>query len=47
MLTVDDLQAEGLEGEEDREFDDVNANWRMIFRFDGKDAKLVDYLDYH
>ena len=25
----------------------VNANWRMIFRFDGKDAKLVDYLDYH
>lgn len=25
----------------------VNANWRMIFRFDGKDAELVDYLDYH
>ncbi len=24
----------------------VNANWRMIFRFDGKDAELVDYLDY-
>ena len=25
----------------------VNANWRVIFRFDGKDAELVDYLDYH
>ena len=25
----------------------VNGNWRMIFRFDGKDAELVDYLDYH
>ncbi len=25
----------------------VNKNWRLIFRFDGKDAELVDYLDYH
>ena len=25
----------------------VNANWRVIFPFDGKDAILVDYLDYH
>ena len=25
----------------------VNANWRVIFSFDGKDALLVDYLDYH
>lgn len=25
----------------------VNANWRLIFRFDGKDATDVDYLDYH
>ena len=25
----------------------VNGNWRMIFRFDGKNAELVDYLDYH
>ena len=25
----------------------VNGNWRMIFRFDGEDAELVDYLDYH
>ncbi len=25
----------------------VNANWRVIFSFDGKDAILVDYLDYH
>ncbi|OGO95153.1 MAG: hypothetical protein A3F10_01275 [Coxiella sp. RIFCSPHIGHO2_12_FULL_42_15] len=25
----------------------VNANWRVIFQFDGEDAALVDYLDYH
>jgi len=25
----------------------VNGNWRMIFRFAGADAELVDYLDYH
>jgi toxin HigB-1 len=25
----------------------VNGNWRVIFRFDGEDAELVDYLDYH
>ncbi|MDB5553305.1 MAG: addiction module, toxin [Rhizobium sp.] len=25
----------------------VNGNWRVIFRFDGSDIELVDYLDYH
>ena len=25
----------------------VNKNWRIIFMFEGKDAILVDYLDYH
>ncbi|KAF3999936.1 type II toxin-antitoxin system RelE/ParE family toxin [Glaciimonas immobilis] len=25
----------------------VNANWRMTFKFDGTDAVLVDYQDYH
>ena len=25
----------------------VNGNWRITFRFEGKDAELVDYLDYH
>lgn len=25
----------------------VNGNWRVIFQFDGADAILVDYLDYH
>lgn len=25
----------------------VNGNWRMIFAFEGGDAILVDYLDYH
>jgi toxin HigB-1 len=25
----------------------VDKNWRMTFRFDGEDAVLVDYQDYH
>ncbi|MBF0419516.1 MAG: type II toxin-antitoxin system RelE/ParE family toxin [Magnetococcales bacterium] len=25
----------------------VSGNWRMTFRFQGKDAVDVDYLDYH
>jgi len=25
----------------------VRANWRVIFKFDGEDAILVGYLDYH
>ncbi|ANC05413.1 MULTISPECIES: type II toxin-antitoxin system RelE/ParE family toxin [Pseudomonas] len=25
----------------------VSGNWRLVFRFVGTDAELVDYLDYH
>ena len=25
----------------------VNGNWRLTFSFEGEDAILVDYLDYH
>ena len=25
----------------------VNANWRIVFKFEGKHAILVDYIDYH
>ncbi|MDH5553354.1 MAG: type II toxin-antitoxin system RelE/ParE family toxin [Nitrosomonas sp.] len=25
----------------------VNRNWRMTFTFEGEDAVLVDYQDYH
>ncbi len=25
----------------------VNGNWRLTFAFDGEDAVLVDYRDYH
>lgn len=25
----------------------VQANWRLTFRFVGKDVELLDYLDYH
>lgn len=26
---------------------DVSGNWRVTFRFRGKDAEVVDYEDYH
>ena len=25
----------------------VNANWRLTFVFNGKDAEIVNYQDYH
>jgi proteic killer suppression protein len=25
----------------------VNANWRIVFRFDGEDACDVELIDYH
>lgn len=25
----------------------VSGNWRLTFKFDGQDAILVDYQDYH
>lgn len=25
----------------------VSGNWRIIFQFEGEDAILVDYIDYH
>jgi proteic killer suppression protein len=25
----------------------VNGNWQLTFSFEGKDAILVDYQDYH
>ena len=25
----------------------VTGNWRLTFTFDGEDAILVDYMDYH
>ncbi len=25
----------------------VNGNWRLTFAFEGEDATLVDYQDYH
>ena len=25
----------------------VNGNWRVTFRFTGKDAEIVNYEDYH
>lgn len=25
----------------------VSGHWRLVFRFQGTDVELVDYLDYH
>ncbi|MCM2447770.1 Killer protein [Rahnella sp. CG8] len=25
----------------------ISGNWRVIFRFNGSDVELIDYLDYH
>jgi proteic killer suppression protein len=25
----------------------IDENWRLVFAFDGEDAVLVDYIDYH
>ncbi|HQT45888.1 MAG TPA: type II toxin-antitoxin system RelE/ParE family toxin [Acidocella sp.] len=25
----------------------MNGNWRVTFKFEGSDAVLVDYVDYH
>lgn len=25
----------------------VNGNWRLVYSFEGEDAVLVDYQDYH
>jgi len=25
----------------------VSGNWRITFRFDGRDAEIVNYEDYH
>jgi plasmid maintenance system killer protein len=37
-----------LQGElEDHWAVTVNGNWRLTFRFEGKNAVLVDYQDYH
>lgn len=37
-----------LKGELDGHWSvDVSGNWRLTFRFEGEDAILVDYQDYH
>ncbi len=47
-LDLPGMKFHSLRGELDSFFVvSVNANWRIIFKFDGEDAILVDYLDYH
>ncbi len=38
----------GLKGDREGSYSvGVNKNWRLVFKFDGKDPFDVDYLDYH
>ena len=51
--TPDDMNVPGwrlhtLSGDLDKHYSiTVNGNWRITFRFEGEDAVLVDYQDYH
>jgi proteic killer suppression protein len=47
MATPASWRLHTLEGKEKRWSIWVNANWRLTFIFDGEDAILVDYQDYH
>jgi proteic killer suppression protein len=48
-----DMKIEGwklheLKGDRERQWSvKVNGNWRVVFEFEGEDAVLVDYEDYH
>ena len=52
-IKADDLNLPGmrfhaLKGKENGYFSvSVNGNWRVIYKFKGMDAILVNYLDYH
>ena len=38
----------GLKGDKQEFYSvSVNGNWRIIFKFEGENAILVNYLDYH
>lgn len=50
---IDDMNAPGLrlhqlKGQQSKFWSvTVQANWRMIFKFEDGNAYVVDYLDYH
>lgn len=52
-IKADDLNLPGMRfhplKEKEKEYFSVsvNGNWRVIYKFEGNDAILVDYLDYH
>jgi toxin HigB-1 len=47
-LALPGLRSHRLQGQRDAFWAlSVSGNWRVIFRFDGKDVLDVDYLDYH
>jgi len=48
MMNVTGWKFHALHGDLDGHFAVwVSGNWRLTFTFDGSDAVLVDYQDYH
>jgi proteic killer suppression protein len=47
-MNLPGLKFHGLKGDLKNSYAvTVRANWRVIFKFEGQDAILVDYQDYH
>ena len=47
-MNLPGLYLHGLSGKRSKTWSvRVNGNWRITFQFDGKDAEVVNYEDYH
>jgi proteic killer suppression protein len=47
-MNLPGYQLHGLKGKDGGAWSvSVNGNWRITFVFEGQDAFMVDYLDYH
>ncbi len=47
-MNLPGLRLHELSGDRQRTWSvSVSGNWRITFRFDGEDAVVVDYEDYH
>ncbi len=48
MLNIPTFRIHALKGDlKDYHAITVQANWRVIFKFENEDVYVVDYLDYH
>lgn len=48
LVTIGHLRLHALKGDLKHHWSvSVSGNWRLTFKFEGEDAILVDYQDYH